>query len=103
MNNEIKKRSFTFVDENGDCSGRYIAPTPKRAAFKAFSALRRNNRNEDFSQCKEFQIKETTRGSLCKIYKYNGIYKTYNYKNHIVNMNGQRIIFSGRNIINKYK
>lgn len=99
--NVVRRRSFTFVDENGVCSGRYIAPTPKRAAYKAFTSLRRNNRNEDFSQFKEFQIKETTRGSRCKIYKYNGMY--YNEEHRVRNMNGRDITFSGYNVINKYK
>lgn len=60
-------RNFKLVKP--EMGGLYTGKSPKQAAQKAFTQLRKQNKvRGDFS----FSIKETTKDSTRKIYKYSG-------------------------------
>lgn len=98
------RRSFklTSVDEEYDNvhEGRYMGRTPMQAASKAFTYLKRYN-NYNSNESHDFTIRETTRGSRCRTYTYDGKYVTYDY-NTSVQMGRDKVIrFSGYNQIKK--
>lgn len=66
-------RSFTVQasDLKNVGGGRYMAKTPLGAAKKAFTQLCRKNNTQTCSN-KKFVLKETTKGSKNKEYKYVG-------------------------------
>ena len=61
-------RHFNILHEDGTLSGRFTGKKPKTAAKKAFTTLMRKNKVNKL----DFQIRECTRGSKCKTYKYTG-------------------------------
>lgn len=96
-------RRFTIVDypQDGKNYGEYTAPSPKRAASKAFTRLSRmiNLKNTDDKNFIVFAIKEI--GGKNKIYKYIGT-RVELHQPHVVNINGRNVMYRYKNIITKY-
>lgn len=73
---EQQKRSFTIVEivsddknVNKNLGGRYMSRTAVGAAKKAMNHVLRNNKSKYFKAT--IHLKETTRNSKNKVYKYN--------------------------------
>lgn len=98
-------RTFTIVGypNDGENYGRYIAKTPKRAANKAFTKLSRkiDLKNTNNKNLLVFIIKETTKNSDNKEYKYAGT-RVELAKPVIKTINGKQIIYRYKNIIAPY-
>ncbi len=99
------KRSFTIVGypNDGENYGRYIAETPKRAAHKALTKLSRkiDLKNTDHKNLLVFTIRETTKNSDNKEYKYAGT-RVELVKPLIKIIDGKQIIYRYKNIIAPY-
>ena len=99
------KRIFTVEDfpHNGETYGRYKSKTPRGAASKAFTTLSRkiNLKNTDNKNFLVFTIKETTKNSSNKKYKYIGT--RVELAEPIEKMIGGKLIrYKYRNIITNY-
>ena len=68
---DTKKRTFK-IKFNGEESGRIRGSTPRSAAAKALSSIKKNNPNYKAGSENEFSIIESTRGSKHKEFKYTG-------------------------------
>lgn len=70
------RRTFQLYDEENDkVLGRYYGKFPKRAAYKAFTQLVNKRKGDGLYNDGDliiFKIKECTRNSKKKIYKYEG-------------------------------
>lgn len=66
-----KQRYFKLM-ELGNIKGRFEGRNPKQAASKAFSALIQKNKEYSINEWIVFKIKECTRGSIKKEFKYFG-------------------------------
>lgn len=99
------KRTFTVVDfpHNGKTYGRYHSKTPKGAAQKAFSSLSRkiDLKNTNDKNFLVFTMKETTKNSLNKKYKYIGTRVELAEPIEKI-IDGKLITYKYRNIITNY-
>jgi len=96
-------RTFTLIDypEVGDNYGRYISPTPGRAAHKAFSKLCRkiDLKNTNSKNFLVFTIQEI--GNKNKQYKYAGT-RVKLARPLNINIGGKNVNFNYKNIIAPY-
>ena len=72
---ETRTRYFKVIHPSineGQATGRFTGKTARRAASKAFTSIVRNIKGDDSTNPITFDIKECSRGSSKKVYKYEG-------------------------------